>query len=97
MAMKKFSFRQVSLHEFLRQCGTETQCEAALFAARWPHGWRCLRCDGERYSCTHNGRKLWECLDCDYQYSSIVVLIWLPWCRDCCAPPQRQNLFRSVY
>src|SRR5690606_36198036 len=29
--------------------------------------------------------------------ASTAVLIWLPWCRDCCAPPQRQYLFRSVY
>ena len=29
--------------------------------------------------------------------ASIAVLIWLPLCRDCCAPPQRQHLFRSVY
>ncbi|SCZ84617.1 IS1595 family transposase [Nitrosomonas mobilis] len=77
MAMNKIQFQAgLSLHEFLHQYGTEAQCEAALFAARWPHGWRCLRCDGERYSCTHNGRKLWECLDCGYQCSSIVGTVF---------------------
>jgi len=35
MAMNKIQFQAgLSLHEFLRQYGTEAQCEAALFAAR---------------------------------------------------------------
>ncbi len=77
MAMNRIQFQVgLSLHEFLRQYGTEEQCEAALFASRWSsEGWQCLRCTGKRYSCTHNGCRLWECLSCGYQSSSIVGTI----------------------
>lgn len=60
------------MRQFPRQYGTDEQCEAALFASRWPRGWSCPRCQGSRYACTHNGRRLWECLGCGYQCSSIV-------------------------
>ena len=77
MAMNKIQFQAgMSLHKFLRQYGTEEQCEAALYASRWPQGWQCSRCDGRRYCCTHNGRRLWECLDCGYQCSSIVGTVF---------------------
>jgi transposase-like protein len=77
MAMNKIQFQAgMSLHEFLRHYGTEEQCEAALFTSRWPQGWKCLRCDGKRYSCTYNGRRLWECLGCGYQCSSIVGTVF---------------------
>ncbi|SER48556.1 Transposase zinc-ribbon domain-containing protein [Nitrosomonas sp. Nm51] len=75
--LNKIQFQAgMSLHEFLRQYGTEEQCEAALSVSRWPQGWNCSRCDGKRYCCTHNGRRLWECLDCGYQSSSIVGTVF---------------------
>jgi transposase-like protein len=54
--------------------GTEQQCERALVAARWPHGWQCAHCGCKRSFMTRNGhgRQLWECLICGYQSSSIV-------------------------
>lgn len=61
----------LSLPEFLDQYGTKEQCEAALVAMRWPKGWICPKCACTRYAATHNGRKLWECLGCEYQCSSI--------------------------
>lgn len=77
MAMNKIQFQAgLSLHEFLRRYGTEAQCESALFASRWPQGWKCSRCDGTHYCCTHNGRKLWECLSCGYQSSSIAGTVF---------------------
>ena len=77
MAMNKIQFQAgMSLHDFLRHYDTEEQCEATLFTSRWPQGWKCLRCHGKRYSCTHNGRRLWECLDCGYQCSSIVGTVF---------------------
>jgi transposase-like protein len=64
------------MRDFQRQYGTDEQCEAALFASRWPNGWVCPRCQCARYSCTHNGRRLWECLECGYQCSSIVGTVF---------------------
>ena len=73
MAMNKIQFQAgMSMQEFHRQYGTEEQCEATVFASRWPGGWSCPRCQSTRHACTHNGRKLWECLSCGYQCSSIV-------------------------
>ena len=64
------------MKEFQRRYASEAQCEEALFASRWPTGWRCPRCQCSRYALTHHGRKLWECLDCGYQCSSIVGTIF---------------------
>ncbi|TAM80166.1 MAG: IS1595 family transposase [Candidimonas sp.] len=77
MAMNKIQFQAgLSMREFQRRYGTDEQCEAALFASRWPAGWSCPRCQGTRYACTHNGRRLWECLGCGYQCSSIVGTVF---------------------
>jgi transposase-like protein len=73
MAINKIQFQAgLSMRDFQLQYGDDAQCEEALFALRWPKGWSCARCACTRYACTHNGRKLWECLDCGYQSSSIV-------------------------
>jgi len=77
MAMNIIQFQaDLSLHEFLRRYDMEEQYESALFASRWPRGWQCSRCDGTHYCCTHNGCKLWECLDCGYQSSSIAGTVF---------------------
>lgn len=77
MPMNRIQFQPgLSMREFQRQYGTDAQCEAALFASRWPSGWSCPRCQCARYACTHNGRRLWECLDCGYQCSSIVGTVF---------------------
>jgi transposase-like protein len=77
MPMNRIQFQPgLSMREFQRQYGTDAQCEAALFASRWPSGWACPRCQCARYACTHNGRRLWECLDCGYQCSSIVGTVF---------------------
>ena len=73
MPMNRIQFQPgLSLAAFLRDYGTEAQCEAAVVAARWPEGFVCDRCGCTRFSPTHNGRRLWQCKDCDYQSSSIV-------------------------
>jgi transposase-like protein len=75
--MNKIQFQAgLSMRDFQRQYGTQEQCEAALFVSRWPNGWVCPRCQCARYSCTHNGRRLWECLECGYQCSSIVGTVF---------------------
>lgn len=64
----------LSWPQFQALYGTEAQCEAAVVAARWPHGWRCAHCGCTRFFHTRNGpgRLLWECLVCGYQSSSIA-------------------------
>jgi ribosomal protein L37AE/L43A len=73
MAMNKIQFqRGMSYEEFHKLYGVEEQCEAALVKSRWPQGYCCPRCDVKRAALTHNGRRLWECLGCGYQCSSIA-------------------------
>jgi transposase-like protein len=77
MPMNRIQFQPgLSMREFQHQYGTDEQCEGALFASRWPSGWACPRCQCTRHACTHNGRRLWECLDCGYQCSSIVGTVF---------------------
>lgn len=77
MTMNKIQFQAgLSMPEFQRQYGLDAQCEDAVFAARWPQGWVCPRCASTRYACTHNARRLWECLGCGYQCSSIVGTVF---------------------
>jgi ribosomal protein L37AE/L43A len=73
MAMNKVQFQKgLSVEKFLKKYGTEEQCEDALVAQRWPLGYECPKCQCKRFSMTHNGRRLWECLDCKYQCSAIA-------------------------
>jgi hypothetical protein len=63
MAMNRVQFQPgLSMAEFFERYGTEGQCEAALFAARWPSGWRCPRCDCTwSRSFVRDGRRYWQC------------------------------------
>jgi transposase-like protein len=77
MAMNRVQFQEgLSLSDFLAQFGTDEQCEAHLIELRWPNGFVCNRCQCRRFSKTHNGRRLWECLGCGYQCSSIVGTVF---------------------
>lgn len=77
MAMNKIQFQKgLSLKDFFEKYGSDEKCEDELVKARWSDGWSCSRCGCERCSITSNGRKLWECLGCGYQSSSIVGTIF---------------------
>lgn len=71
MAMNRVQFqRGLSMPEFLKQYGTEDGCAQAMFAARWPEGFRCPRCEGDRYWHVRQGeRMLLQCPACRYQVS----------------------------
>jgi transposase-like protein len=72
MSMNTIQFqRGLSLPRFQSLYGSQAQCEQALVAARWPHGWHCAHCGCKRYVRTHSasGRALWECFICGYQSS----------------------------
>jgi len=46
MLMNRVQFQPgLSLPEFIRQFGSEAQCEVALIQTRWPQGFRCPQCD----------------------------------------------------
>ena len=79
MPMNRIQFQPgLSMRDFQSQYGADEQCEAALFASRWPEGWRCAHCNCSRSFPTRNrmGRQLWECLICGYQSSSIVGTVF---------------------
>lgn len=47
-----------------------TDCEHALFAAKWPDGFRCPRCwHPHYYEVSSRGRRLFECRSCAHQAS----------------------------
>ena len=57
-----------SLPEFLARYETVAQCEQAVFAARWPKGYRCPHC-GYHKCCHLRRRKVFQCIRCKHQTS----------------------------
>jgi hypothetical protein len=57
-----------TLIEFMELYPTEEACREALFAHRWPQGFRCPRCGHEK-AWQLSGRGLNECASCHYQGS----------------------------
>ncbi len=47
---------------------SEEKCRAVVFGWRWPKGFVCPRCAGDRYS-EHKSRRLYQCSGCHYQVS----------------------------
>ena len=56
-----------TLMELETRFSTEEACREYLFAMRWPTGFRCPRCGGER--AWRMRRSLWLCADCRHQVS----------------------------
>ena len=69
MAMNRIQFQaRLSMAEFLRDYGTERQCERALEVARWPDGFCCPNCSETRSSFfERDGRGYWQCCRCRLQ------------------------------
>src|SRR3546814_311079 len=74
MAMNRIQFQPgLSMPEFVKNYGTEMQCEQALEAARWPEGFRCPRCAGTVHCVLRDGtRKVFQCSACRHQASLIA-------------------------
>jgi hypothetical protein len=74
MPMNRVQFQPgLSMFEFLQRYGTEEQCEAALFEARWPNGFSCPRCAGSTAYAFRRGRQPYrQCSACGYQCSLIA-------------------------
>ena len=52
-----------SLAEFTDRYGSEEQCRAALFQARWPQGFECPEC-GRKRCCRLRCRNVFQCTRC---------------------------------
>jgi transposase-like protein len=75
MPMNRVQFQSgLSLPAFIEQFGTETQCELALEAARWPDGFRCPECGKEAGHSEFRvgARKMFQCKACQTQTSIIA-------------------------
>lgn len=58
--------------EFCAAFETESSCEQAMFKVRWPHGFRCPKCNHSDYYLTATRRlPLYECISCRTQTSAI--------------------------
>lgn len=60
---------------FLERFGTDEQCRAYLFEARWPEGFRCTACGHER-AWAHKARLIDECAACGKQHSLLAGTIF---------------------
>jgi transposase-like protein len=63
------------LPSFLARFGTDEQCRAYLFEARWPDGFRCAGCGHER-AWAHKARLIDECAACGKQHSLLAGTIF---------------------
>ena len=78
--------------EFFERYGTEAQCKQALVALRWPHGFRCPRCDSAaHYVVGHGARELFQCRGCRHQTSLTAGTLM-----DCTKLPLR-TWFLAIY
>ncbi|MFD3273304.1 transposase [Paenibacillus dendritiformis] len=65
-----------TLEELMSQYPTEESCIPALFALKWPHGFRCPNCRHTRAYVIRTRRlPLYECSDCQHQTSLMAGTI----------------------
>lgn len=69
MAINPIQFQKgMSLIEFQRRFGTESQCQEAFEKARCPAGFQCPVCSGTAHSTfLRSGRRYWQCTACRHQ------------------------------
>src|SRR5450759_4811240 len=74
MSMNRIQFQPgLSMPEFLKQFGTEVQCESELEQARWPQGFVCRCCGHTGHSVFIVGsHKTFQCQVCRHQTSLIA-------------------------
>jgi transposase-like protein len=63
------------LPSFVARFGTDEQCRAYLFRARWPEGFRCAACGHDR-AWAHRARLIDECAACGKQHSLLAGTIF---------------------
>ena len=63
------------LPSFLERFGSDAQCRAYLFRARWPDGFCCAGC-GHHRAWAHKARLIYECAACGKQHSLLAGTIF---------------------
>jgi hypothetical protein len=78
MAMNRVQFQAgLSMPDFLKDYGSEAQCEQALEAIRWPTGFSCPRCGhAAHYALRDGARKVFQCNACRHQASLIAGTVF---------------------
>ncbi len=78
MVMNRIQFQYgLSMPEFLKDYGTEAQCERVLEAVRWPNGFCCPRCGQAAHYVLRDGvRKVFQCNACRHQASLIAGTVF---------------------
>jgi len=77
MCKNKVQFQKgLSLPDFMGKFGTETQCEAALEASKWPDGFLCGYCGHKSFSRLTRGRTRRQCNKCKHQTSLMTGTIF---------------------
>ena len=78
MAMNRIQFQPgLSMPDFLKDYGTEAQCEMALEVVRWPNGFCCPRCGHVAHYVLRDGvRKVFQCNACRHQASLIAGTVF---------------------
>jgi hypothetical protein len=76
--MNRIQFQHgLSMPEFLKDYGTEAQCERVLEAVRWPNGFCCPRCGQAAHYVLRDGvRKVFQCNACRHQASLIAGTVF---------------------
>jgi hypothetical protein len=70
MAQHTLQFQKgLSWPDFLKEYGTEEQCEQTLERWRWPQGFICPSCGGQHAPVRLRTRALWQCRHCHHQAS----------------------------
>ena len=69
------AYQEMSLLEFQDQFNSDEKCLEYLFKVRWPDGFRCPRCNHDRYY-RINRSGLYQCQSCRYQASVTAETIF---------------------
>jgi transposase-like protein len=72
MPKNKVQFQKsMSLHQFMEQFGSESQCQAYFYRTRWSGGFRCPNCGHDKH-CQLKSRPVYQCNRCHHQASLIA-------------------------
>lgn len=71
MGINQIQFQKgLSIEQFMKDYGSEAQCEEALVAARWSHGFECPHCSHKlAYEFRRRELRYWQCKACRHQVS----------------------------
>ena len=65
-------YQAMSLSDFASRYATQEACVTAIIERRWPQGWICRKCGGNR-GCRLHSRRVIQCLDRECRAQSSVT------------------------